>query len=116
MRNGLFVENKYDTRIARSIRVLAEVEKLWILKEINNDDALNYDQFEDYIMHNNIPGFKLSKDQILEVFHKMDKNSDLSIDKNEMYFFLTAVLNLNHQSSIYLKLVDKICIDMSSLQ
>ena len=47
-------------------------------------------------MNNNIPGFKLTKDQILEVFHKMDKNSDLSIDKDEMYFFLTAVLNLNH--------------------
>ena len=96
MRQGLFVENKFDTRIARSIRVLAEVEKLWITQDLKNSEALNYDQFEDYIMNNNIPGFKLSKDQILEVFHKMDKNSDMSIDKNEMYFFLTAVLNLNH--------------------
>ena len=67
-------------------------------------------------MNNNIPGFKLTKDQILEVFHKMDKNSDLSIDKDEMYFFLTAVLNLNHQSSVYLKLVDKICDDMTTLK
>ena len=41
--------SKYDTTLAREIRILSEVEKIWITYDMDNDGSLDYQEISDYL-------------------------------------------------------------------
>ena len=40
---------KFETEISRDIKVLAEVEKIWIIHDLDNNGALDYPEIESYL-------------------------------------------------------------------
>ena len=40
----------YETDVSRDIRILSEVEKIWIIFDLDNSGSLNKDEIKEYIM------------------------------------------------------------------
>ena len=48
----------YETEVSQSIRILSEVEKIWIVFDIDNNGTLDREEIRDYIK--NMAGDALS--------------------------------------------------------
>ena len=54
--------NKFtESKISRSIKILSEIEKIWILYDINSDGTLEYGEIVMYIKEMS-PNLKLNDD------------------------------------------------------
>ena len=47
--NGNLIRCPYETEISREIRILSEVEKIWIIHDVDNSGSLERNEVEDYI-------------------------------------------------------------------
>ena len=47
--NGKSIRCPYETEISREIRILSEVEKIWIIHDVDNSGSLDRQEVEDYI-------------------------------------------------------------------
>ena len=56
------------TTISREIKVLAEVEKIWILYDLDENGTFEYGEIELYLKEMAYPHLDLSDDQLHEIF------------------------------------------------
>ena len=83
----------HETRIMREIRIIAEVEKIWIQYDLDENGFLDFDELSEYLMIVAIPHLKLTSDQLKALFDKIDDNGDNCISKEEMGQFLHLLIH-----------------------
>ena len=80
--------------MSRDIRVVSEVEKIWILFDGDNNGSLDKEEITSYIKFMAQPVLELSDENIDEIFTLIDLDKDGQIDKKEMEVFLKAMMML----------------------
>lgn len=90
--DGKNMNYNFETEISREIRILAEVEKIWIIFDIDSSGHLDKVEIKDYIKYMAGPSLTLTDEQIDEVYSLIDTDNDGSIDKQEMEIFLKAMM------------------------
>lgn len=83
-----------ETTISREIRVLAEVEKIWIIFDLDNSGSLDRDEIKDYIKFMAGSALTLNNEHIDEIYSLIDSDNDGSINKKEMEIFLNALMHV----------------------
>ena len=78
------------------IKLLSEVEKIWIIYDVDNSGLLERNEVHDYIKQMAQPSVDLAEKQIDEIYNLIDTDGDGSIDKKEMETFL-RILMVTHQ-------------------
>lgn len=101
-------QNQLETDISREIKLLAEVEKIWILYDLDKNGKLDIKEIKDYINTMAVPSLVLSDSELTSVFNKIDTDGDGYIDKKEMESFLKVMMFLQQNlhfrpSDVYLK-------------
>ena len=112
-----FLKNKsecpFETDLSREIRILSEVEKIWIIFDADNSGTIDKVEVHDYIKYMAGDGLRLTDQQIEEIYSLIDTDYDGSIDKNEMEVFLKALMSMQKDlkfkgsSQEYLQTKDK---------
>ena len=90
--NGKQLECQQETELSREIRILAEVEKIWIIFDLDNSGKLDKVEIKDYIKYMAGDALTLNDDEIDEVYKLIDTDDDGSIDKSEMEIFLRTMM------------------------
>ena len=85
----------YETKVSRDIRVLSEVEKIWIIFDGDNNGSLNKEEVQAYLNYIAGTTMKLSQGQVDEIYGLIDTDNDGQIDKDEMQVFLKALMILD---------------------
>ena len=88
-----------ETDVSREIRILAEVEKIWIMFELDKDSKLQIDDIKDYVHAMTVQRIELTGEQIMELCKAIDTDHDGMIDKQEMQLFLRAMMILQKDLS-----------------
>ena len=92
MLNGQQMMCPYQTEISREIRIVSEVEKIWIIFDVDSSGKLDKDEIKDYIKYMAGDGLALTENQIDKVYALIDTDHDEAIDKSEMEVFLRAMM------------------------
>ena len=70
--------------VSQDIKIAAEVEKIWILYDIDESSKLEYEEIKEYIQKMAYPKVELSDAQVKKTFRMIDTDGDGQIDKEEM--------------------------------
>ena len=81
-----------ESGVAREIRVLAEVEKIWILYDLDQNGTLDFDEICNYLKEMAYPDLSLSDKDLKRLFDKIDVNGDMSVSKDEMGLFVDSLI------------------------
>ena len=65
-----------ESKVSRDIRILAEVEKIWIIYDLNKDNSLNMPEVKIYLEDMVYDGLKLGDEELNRIFSDMDTNDD----------------------------------------
>lgn len=94
---------KYESNVSKEIKVLAEVEKMWILYDLDGSGTIEHDECASYLREMSSPTLELSDKEIMDIFCLIDMDGDGQIDKLEMICFLKVLMlmqnNLSFKSS-----------------
>ena len=94
---------EFETQISRDIKVLAEVEKIWIIHDLDNNGALDFNEIEKYLTTMSDPKLNAPYEEIKKIFDSIDTDKSGSIDKKEMNVFITNLMlrqkNLDFKNS-----------------
>ena len=95
------------------IRILAEVEKVWIIIDGDQNGTLDLYQVKEYIklLSQSVPA--LTEKKIEMVFKAIDEDRNGTIDKDESFIFLKVITMMNEHlefksSQVYIKNFAKI--------
>ena len=66
----------HETKISREIKILAEVEKIWIQYDMDNNGELDFDEISEYLTNRACSHLKLSHIQLKAIFDLIDQNGD----------------------------------------
>ena len=77
----------FETSVATDIKVIAEVEKIWIMFDLDNNKTLDFKEIQTYV-NLMVPKVELSDEEVFDLFQAMDTDSNGKIVKNEMLQFL----------------------------
>ena len=92
------------------IRVLSEVEKIWIIHNINAEQSLCIDEASNFIKMAARPTLRQTDEELNFMFQSLDKNDDGMISKEEMIEFLTVLFqNQDVRFSIDCKAIASKC-------
>ena len=80
-----------EVSISSEIKVLAEVEKIWILYDLNNDQSLDFSEMEVYIKDVTGPRVNLSHAQIYDLIQIIDSDKNGEISKHELTQFMRKI-------------------------
>ena len=83
---------KFETKIATEIKVLSEVEKLWILYDLDNNQSLEYKEIRQYIQDVTDPVMILEEDEIREIFQSIDTDNSGSVQRPELTEFIRFIM------------------------
>ena len=91
---NIFSEIDYlkETKMAREIKVIAEVEKIWILYDLDENGELDYEEISHYLKEVAYPHLKMTQDHIRSIFDSIDSDGNGTIDKDEMVKFVDTLL------------------------
>ena len=95
-----------DTKISRDIRILSEVEKIWILYDLDMNNTLEFEEIQKYLREMAFPHLTLSDDQVQKLFDSIDDNGDRQVTKEEMMLFVQKLLE--QQKNLQFKNTDHI--------
>ena len=70
-----------ESDISKEIKVLAEVEKIWIMYDFDGDGTINRSELTDYLQKMAQPELELSTEEINEIFDVIDFDGDGQVDK-----------------------------------
>ena len=76
MLNGNRMNCYYETEVSRDIRVLSEVEKIWIIFDGDNNGSLSKEEIQDYLKQIAGNTMKLTEGQIDEIYGLIDTDND----------------------------------------
>ena len=85
--------------------MISEVEKIWILYDLDDNGTLEYEEICAYIKEMAYPHLELTKTQLWDIFWKIDVNKSGEVDKKEMEVFIYMVMD--EQMNLCFKLNDK---------
>ena len=92
-----------ESELSREIKVLAEVEKIWILYDVDGNGLIDKAEISEYLRHMAQPKLELTDEEINQVFEVIDVDCDDQIDKEEMECFFKVLMimqnNLSFKSS-----------------
>ena len=83
------------SEVSRDIKVLSEVEKIWINYDDDGNGTLDSEEIAIYLKER-FP--HLSQQQIEDAFKEMDENNDGQIDKHEMFMFVKNLYNISNEA------------------
>ena len=89
--------------ISLDIKAAAEVEKIWILYNLNEDNALEFDEVRDYLMDCAQPAIRLSDRQIHDIYTSIDTDNSGTVSKKELEQFIRLMMG-GHGSGVTFKL------------
>ena len=92
--DGNKMTRQIETDISKEIRILAEVEKIWIIFDGDGNGTLDKEEIKDYIKFMAEPIVALSDENIDEIFSLIDDDTSGCIDKEEMTIFLKIMMML----------------------
>lgn len=100
--NNLFkIPQEIETETSKDIKVLCEVEKIWIIYQVDKDGFLEYQEIEEYVKNMTQP--PLAEQEIRQIYKEIDLDGDGHIDKVEMFSFLRKLMeehrNISFQNS-----------------
>ena len=90
------MENKGRGQISeagKQIKILAEVEKIWILYDLDANGTLSFDELKIYLQE--MSEGTLTDNDLLGKFKEIDQNDDNKITKAEMSVFIEKVMDNN---------------------
>ena len=67
---------------------MAEVEKIWILYDLDGNDTLEFEELKGYLEERAFPHLTLSRDQLVAIWNKIDIDGDGTVNKEEMAIFV----------------------------
>ena len=67
---------KKESRVSRDIRILAEVEKIWILYDMDDNGELDFDELSAYLRNRSCSDKELKHEELQKIFDEMDENGD----------------------------------------
>ena len=65
-------QERKESEISMEIKALAEVEKIWILYDLNNESEMDLDQTRAYLKDVAYPYLTLSDGKLNEIFSSID--------------------------------------------
>ena len=84
----------HDRSIADEIRILAEVEKIWIRHDLNEMQGdLQFSEIKEYLRETACPNMNLNILEMKALFDMIDLNNDKVVTKDEMVIFLTDLVS-----------------------
>ena len=81
-----------ESKVSRDIRILAEVEKIWIMYDLDYNGTLEFDEIQKYLREMAFPHLTLTDDQVQKLFDSIDENGDREVTKEEMQLFVQKLL------------------------
>jgi Ca2+-binding EF-hand superfamily protein len=75
----------------KEIKIICEVEKIWIVNDLNENGTLELAEIYDYLKEMVVP-FDYSEDSVRNLFQNIDVNNDHCISKKEMMKFLSVMM------------------------
>ena len=83
-------EIKPETKVSLDIKLTAEVEKIWILHNLDDlpDCGLHHDDIKHYCKTMITPSLILEEHEWSDIYNTVDYNGDQLIDKEERYCLL----------------------------
>ena len=96
--------NVLESTLSKTIRILAEVEKIWIKSQLHDHETLSYESFQYYALNNSISQVSLSNEDTELIISNIDKNRNMCIDKEEMVLFFEVMLQIENSGPDYEKL------------
>ena len=87
--DGSKMTRLHETEVSREIRILAEVEKIWIIFDCDQSGALDSEELKGYLQFIFV---NFSEEQLNEIFSLIDDDMNGTIDKNEMFMFLKVLM------------------------
>ena len=88
----------YDehSQVSKDIKILAEVEKIWIVFDDDLNGRISYHELTKYLRETVYPQLRLDQKQIDHIFNNLDLNCDGEIDKSEMSLFVNQLYLSDH--------------------
>ena len=83
-----YQQNIHVSKTSRWIKILAEIEKIWILYDLDGNESLDYEEIVKYLKTRAYPQLTLSDKQLETMFNEIDDDGNGTIDKSEMELFL----------------------------
>ena len=83
-----------ETDVSRDIRITAEVEKIWIIYDTDDNGILDFAEVKDYIKKTAFASKNLDDDQVQELYETIDRDGNGKIDRQEMAQFLNLLVIL----------------------
>ena len=75
------------------VRVLAEVEKIWICCDVDNNGRLEFEEIKDYLKQVLGEQLNMSEEDLRKTFDQIDTNNDGEITKEEMEIFIKSLIS-----------------------
>ena len=101
-KQSFFLESKKS----QYIKLASEVEKIWILYDIDQNGNLDYEELIQYFNDVAVPCLSFSPAQMYDIFKDLDQDEDQSISKDEMVLFLAKIIHLD-EYDVNIKTVSK---------
>ena len=74
-------KEKFETDVSREIKVLAEVEKIWIIFDIDDSGELEIDEVKEYLKKMAFPHLNIHEEDVQSLFDEIDTDKSGTIDK-----------------------------------
>ena len=81
------------TPLSLEIKVMCEVEKIWIIYDRDDNRTLDFEEVIDYLKERAYPHLSLSIEELRSIMETIDIDGNGTIDKAEMGTFLHKVLS-----------------------
>ena len=79
---------RHLSAFSKEVKVLAEVEKIWILYDLDGNESLDFEEIQKYLEERAFPHLSLSEDDLKDIWNKIDIDGDGTINKEEMAIFV----------------------------
>ena len=77
-----------ESKASLEIKIISEVEKIWIIYDVDNNGTLDFDEIRDYLDQMAFPSLSMSMEQLYKIFQMIDSDGSGCIDKQEMILFI----------------------------
>ena len=74
---------------------MAEVEKIWVIYDLDDNSLLGFEEAEKYLLERAFPHLQLSESDIVALWEKIDADGSGYVNKEEMNNFVHLLLKMN---------------------
>ena len=81
-------QTQKESEVSMEVKALAEVEKIWILYDLDNNGELDFAETKAYLKEMAYPYLSIPDDKLDDLFRSIDYDGSQTIDKVEMQLFV----------------------------